>query len=394
MAKAPVNRDVAMDVVSESLGLSADDLGVNRDDAFEGMDGLDDEGDDDNDGDESEEITRTRNQENEDDNNEDDLAPQPRQQQQQREQQQPKPRNQQPDYLSVTHTDNQSKKLKVDAKGNILSEDGKKVIASAGREARYYTSLHNERQKVTTIQNLARTEVQRLDTNLQKAVEIGTGLAQQLTTLREAGTAHTRMGLSDQDHQQALEFASAFKKNPVDGIKLILTKAVASGIDLTTLGLAQGGFDPAALMQMVRSEIGTLTKPIQDRNQQETAQQQAQREADEQKNEATRQLNSFLIDNPEAKQYLPVFGRIYENPAYQNMSLNEVWLRIQLNLARNPQQRQEEPRSQRLRNRQQPRLPNGRNNGPNGRERTPQGDDLAPVSQSYEDILRDVMKTA
>jgi hypothetical protein len=62
---------------------------------------------------------------------------------------------------------------------------------------------------------------------------------------------------------------------------------------------------------------------------------------------------------------------------FPDMTLGEAWARIQLHLATNPQQRRQPQNS-----------PNGRSL-PSGRSLPPQGNaDLAPVSDSYEQIVK------
>jgi hypothetical protein len=394
MARAPVNPQTAASVVQESLGLSADDLGMDREDQFAGMN-FDDEGNQTDDDDEGEgDELDVRQQRNEGDEGDDDAfsldEPEPQPQRRQKDDQN------QPDDLSVTHTPQdefKQQKIKYDGKGNIVAADGKTVLAKAGREARMYTELHKTRTNLQTVRNEAQQVVTKLDGNLKKAIEIGTGLAQQLSALREAGTAHTRLGLSDSEHQEYLQFASAYKKSPIEGLKMILTRAAASGIDLSTLGLQPGGFDSKALLDLIDQRLGTATKPILERNQAETDAQRITREAEEGREIASRELSQFLVTNPDAKQYMPVFEKIYSDPRYANMSLNEVWLRIQLNLAKNPQGRQPQGQNrERLRNRQQPRLPNGRQS-PNGGGQRPPREELAPVSESYESIVRGLLTT-
>lgn len=386
---------VAEQVVQESLGLSADDLGMNRDDPFAGLN-FDDDGEEvdtnDLEGDDNQgEFSDQQQIEN------DPFNPTEPQQRQQR----PDPsqsQNRKLDDLSVSHTQGQPydiKRIKYDPKGNVLSSDGKRIIATAGREARLFVDHHKTKEQLGVVQTQARTAITEVNNRLNKAVEIGTGLAQQLKAVRESGTAYSSMGLNDNENRQALELAVLFKRSPVEAIKNILTQATARGIDLTTLGLQPGGFDTQSLLQLVRTEITNATKPLQDANQRQTAQSESERVALESRNAATSELNTFLITNPDAKQYLPVFERIYAVPEFQNMSLNEVWLRIQLNLAqqqRNPQQQSQRPNLQN-RNRQQPRVPNGRQNPPGAtRDRqAPQSEGLAPVSMSYEDIVKSVL---
>lgn len=383
MAPRDVNQNVAENVVRDSLGLSGDDLGMDRDDPFVDLDLGDDEpGDDDDD-------TLQLDQPGDDNvfevyQNE----PQPQRQQQQ----QPRPK---PDDLRVSHTDEfkLDGKPNYDKKGNILGKDGK-VIATAGREARMFTSLHQARERVSTVQREANTQVTAMRTNLEKAVQIGTTLAQRLTAIQEVGQAHTRLGLNDTELQQALELAAAFKKSPTEAIKTILTRASASGIDLTTLGLQPGGFDPSSLLALVREEINKGVKPVVDRSNQETAQQQVERERNEAVQASTQELEQFFVVNPDAKPFLPAFQKIYEQPQFANMSLGEVWARIQLNLLRRQQENPgDQPRrSPNSQQRQPRRMPNGRGSPPDqGRDRVQVDSELAPVSDSYEDIARHVM---
>lgn len=397
MAKAPVNQQVANEVVSESLGLSMDDLGADRDNAFEGLE-LD--GDDDNqldlDGDLDEQLDGQNDRQGTNDG--DVFSPEPKLKVEKPERQSLKP-----DDLSVTHTgrdefDIGKDKPKFDKHGNIIAPNGR-VIAKAGKEARMFTTLHQTRNDLSNTVAQANTIINKQKVDLQKAVDIGLSVNAQLTALREAGTAHTRMGLNDTEHTQALELASAFKKDPVQAIKTILTRASASGIDLTTLGLQPGGFDTKALMDLVRSEIANVTKPIADRNAQETEQQRIARENQEAENNAATELDQFLTAAPEARNHLAIFKRILSDPdpRLNKMTLGEIWARIQLNLLKNPpkpEQRQDGNRQQRSQNRRSPpRVPDGRSTPPDGTEFA-RANDMADVSESYEDIVRNVMRAA
>lgn len=402
MAPRNVDNDTARNVVADSLGLSADDLGMDRENVFEGMNFGDDPGDDD-DGDDF-----SQNQNQDDDgvvgNEPDDHLPvrtqqQPRDRQQQPNQQRQNQNQNRADDLSVSHTQRQGEfdvqgKLRYDNKGNILSPDGKRVIAKAGKEARMFTTLHNRTSELNTLKRTAQAETGRLTQNLNKAVEIGTDLAKRLQAAQQASNVHQQFGISESELREAAELASMFKRDGVGAIKTMLTRAAARGIDLTTLGLQPGGFDPSALMQLVRQEIQNGVAPVKQFSEQTSRQQQQQQNNNAEVENARAELNQFLIDNPEAEPYLPVINKVYENPQFQHMSLNEVWLRVQLNLARQPQTRGNSHPSQRLRNRQQPRLPNGRGTpapGGNGEgRRAPQGE-IAPVTDSYEDIVRSVM---
>lgn len=366
-----VNQQAANEVVRESLGLTADDLGINpADDAFTNDDdGLEDNLDD-------QHVDQLNNDVN------DDFGQQPQHQIQEDdllERSVPQPAPQPQTALS--------KKAEVvaDRKGNLIDRKTGQIVARAGSEARMYQKLHRTTQAFAGLQAQHDDVVSRLN----RAVELGTGLFDKLKALQAEQTevSPQRYGLSNTEAIEALNFAKEAKVNPVETIKKLLTRAASSGIDLTSIGLSGGNFDPKSLMDIIRGEINTAMNPLKERSQRETQQEQQQREATERKNETERELKTFLTENPEAREYLPVFQRIYSNPQLQNMSLNEVWARLQLNLLR--RQQQQPPSNQRPANqrRQQRPLPKGRN-APPGRGRETE---MASVDTSYEDIIRGII---
>lgn len=380
----PVDKQAAMDTVNENFGLTADDLGMDRANPFEGMNFGEDGGDD---GDEDIDINSQQS------NSDGDFTPQP----------EPEPQPQkQLDDLSVSHTPERgipkNSEVRPDAKGNLVNQHGK-IVAFAGREARLYQEHHKLKQQVGQISERANAHIADVSARLQKAVDIGMTMHDQLRQAREQVEFVRRAGLNDQQHRMAVEMAAKAQTDPVGVLKDLLTRAAASGIDLSSLGLQPGGFDPSALMKLVRDEINQGTEPVRQRMQQETTAQQQQREQSERAESAKRELGSFLAENPEAKSYLPVFQKIYSNPATAHLSLSEVWARLQLNLMRRgidpkttafgqrPQQQQRSP------NPQQRRLPSGRGNPPSGGRGRMQAAELAPVSESYEDIVRGLLTT-
>lgn len=400
MAPRNVDQGEARDIVADNLGLSPADLGMDREDTFANLeieDGDDLDQDDDIEDQNLEDAPL----------DDDELGTQPQQRRQQDErqpQQQQRRQQQQPDNLTARPGQQRGEfdvaKIKYDNKGNVLSSDGKRIIATAGREARMFTTLHQRTQQLGTIREAAQNAINEVDNRLKQAVEIGTNLHRQLTALQQSGSEYQRAGLSDSENREAIELASMFKRSPVEAIKTMLTRAAARGIDMTSLGLQPGGFDPAALMSLVQQRIDAGLAPVKQWNDQSAQQRQQQTDNTGAVETAKRELNTFLISNPEARQYLPVIQKVYENPEFANMTLNEVWLRIQLNLARNNQQRQRNGGhpTGRLRNRQQPRLPSGRGNpggGGNGNgNRQVDVNSPAPVSESYEEIVRSVMGAA
>jgi hypothetical protein len=364
-----VDQNAANELVRENFGLTADDLGMNpgEDSIFSDNDSnpddLDDAGGDNNNlgSDENSNV------------GDDPLFEASQEKQVPVQQQQTPPQSRIP----------QSAEVKVDGKGNLVNRQTGQIVAKAGAEARMYQKLHK------TEANYRHLEAQHNDvtTRLNKAIELGTGLYNRLQEIQQsqAATAPKTFGLSDAEAIEALNFAKEAKVNPVGTIQKLLTKAASSGIDLTSIGLSGGNFDPKSLLDLVRGEINNAMNPLKERSQRETAQEQAQREANERSEQATRDLNSFLSANPEAREYLPVFAKVYERPEFQHMSLGEVWAKLQLNLLRRQGQQRPPNRQQNRR----PGVPSGQRSAPRG---TPQNSGLASVDTSYEDIVRDLLK--
>lgn len=370
-----VNQQTANDVVRESLGLTADDLGMNpAEDAFTDDDddnsgGADDDGDLDSGTGGSDLPVRE--------------APQDRQQpdddfltqQQPSAPVQPAPQGRVPATAEI----------RTDGKGNLVDRKTGQVVARAGAEARMYQKMHR------TTQAYEQLQIQQKDTNerLTKAVEIGTQLFERLKEMQNnvGEFAPEKHGLTREELVEAIGFAKSGKTDPVGTIKKLLTRAAAGGIDLTQIGLAGGNFDPKSLMDMVRQEIGNQMTPLRERTQRETEQERQTREANESLESSKKELNKFLGQNPEARQYLPVFQQVYSQPQFQHMSLGEVWSRLQLNLLRRAQAQQSQQRpANQSRNRNQ-RPPNGQSRPPVGSNKTA----LAPVDMSYEDIVRGLL---
>lgn len=374
MAPRDMNQQTANEVVNESLGLSMDDLGGNaHEEAF-----VDDTDNDLNDDSGSDNDSGGASFENE---------PEPQPQQRFT----PEP---EPDFLAAPkpaapQTMPGRSEVRPDNKGNLVDKKTGQIVAKAGAEARMYQSLHRTREAHSALQ----AQHQDTITRLNKAVEIGTQMFERLQKMQNEQTevAPAKFGLNNQEAIEAMNFAKEAKVDPVGTIKKLLTRAASNGIDLQSIGLAGGNFDPKSLMDLVRGEITQHMQPLRERQQQETAQQQREREAREEREATTKELNTFLGANPEARQYLPAFQKVYENPAFQHMSLGEVWSRIQLNLLRRGQDpaQQQRPANQQQRRSQQ-RMPNGRQRQiPRGNQ---QQNTMAPVSASYEDIVRDLTK--
>lgn len=271
---------------------------------------------------------------------------------------------------------------RADAKGNLIDASGK-VIAKAGGEARLYTTLHQTRQGLAAAQRQGAD----LNTRLTKAVEIGQGLARQVQDYRAREEQITALGVKPEDHISALQLYSQMEKDPAGTLKKLLTRAAANGIDITQLGITggAGGLDLKSIVDTLREEMQTGLKPLKDRTAQEQQQQQENDRVRQATEKANQDVQDFFGANQEAVPYLPVFEQALKDPRTKGMSLGELWARIQLNLVRNPPQRDRRDNAN----------PQQRRNLPNGRSMPQEGSsEMAPVDSSYDSIVRDVMASA
>jgi hypothetical protein len=261
-----------------------------------------------------------------------------------------------------------------DHKGNLVNEYGQ-IVARSGKEARLYQDLHKTKGQAQTLQG----QLQDVSGRLRKAVEIGQGLHRELQQVRSQQDAVKQFGLEQGEVLTAFRLFKELRDNPKEALKNILTRAATNGINITELGL-QGGVDPKSLVDMIKQEIGQAVNPLKERTEAERRV-AAQRQQDQTRlGEIQSEVDGFFNQNPEAKQYLPVFTQTIKQ--FPGMSLGEVWARIQLHFERNPQSR---------RNQNSPRrsLPQGRGAPVNGG-----ATDLAPVTDTYDSIVKDALSKA
>lgn len=356
---------------SEGMDMVLDNLGM--DDTLDQGDDADldlDTGDEDNQGD-GDRLSQT-----------DDLEPEPRQQQQREPQRRQDARQQSQQRQQQQRPLPQNAEVRPDAKGNLVAADGR-VVAKAGFEARMYQDLHRTRGE------LGRVQAQVTDTTgrLTQAVEIGQRIHAENLQLktRLENTSGTKFGLNDSEQIQAMQLAQEAKTDPAGAIKKMLTMAAARGVDLTKIGIAPGGVDPKSILDIVKQQIDAAMNPLQQRTAQENQQREQAERQQQQNAQAEREVNTFFQQNPDAQPHLPVFNAVLSDPRYANMSLGEVWARIQLNQARMGNQQQPD-----LRQRQNPQQ---RRNLPAGRG-APQGSDMSGMASpnaSYDAILRETM---
>ena len=266
-----------------------------------------------------------------------------------------------------------------DHKGNLVNEYGQ-IVARSGKEARLYQDLHKTKGQAQTLQG----QLQDVSGRLRKAVEIGQGLHRELESVRAQQNAVKQFGLEQGEVLTAFRLFKELRDNPREALKNILTRAQTNGINITELGL-QGGVDPKSLVDMIKQEIGTAVNPLKERTEAERRQALQRQQEQTRLGQIQTEVDGFFNQNPEAKQYLPVFTQTLQQ--FPGMTLGEVWARIQLHFAQNPQSR----RGQNGQPQNSPRrsLPQGRGAPANGG-----ATDLAPVTDSYDAIVKDALSKA
>lgn len=263
-----------------------DDEGGGNDDGFENEDpdtgAVINEGDQDEGNQDEDEDDQDEEDAGDDDSsgNDDDLGRSARTKQ-------PKQAAQKPQGKSVDPFDVRAQ-LQKDKAGNLYIAG--QLIAKAGREARIYMGFRKAAQS-------DRKAAQQL---AQHVTKIATGARELFTRydeLQKHKTAFETAGITPTEQSQILQVAAAYKKNPLDGIKLLLTQAHLAGVDIKSITGAQGALDPKVLMDQMTERMAGLLKPVTD----ETSLRANQNSI---KNEAA----GFFERNPRAKAVAKAVG--------------------------------------------------------------------------------------
>lgn len=293
---------------------------------------------------------------------------------------------QQPDLAVPVQSPGRPPWYKIDEKGNCVDSSGR-ILAHAGRERELFQE--NVKHRVD-LDKVVRTANQ-FQQGITRAVELAQHYQSELQKSKEA---YSKYNLSETEVTESLELRALAKTNPVEAIKQILTKAAMDGTDLSSLGLQNGGgLDIATLAKSIRQQVGEDLKPIKEYAATEQQQRQQQAEYQRLEQEAVRDIANFFNANPEAKPYAPVLNKVLANPDFAHMGIEQAWDKIQLWLLRNPQSRQtpgQAPTGQ-PQNRRVP--PSNRTTNP-ARPNNQRSDAIAPIDMSYEDIIKDVLKSA
>lgn len=211
-----------------------------------------------------------------------------------------------------------------DKAGNIYHNG--KIVARAGREARNFLGWRK----------LAVSDRQAANKMGKQLVQVAEGARELLArynALQSTKTMFDNANVTPQEQAQVLAVAQAYKKNPIDGIKMLLTQAHMSGVDIKSItGAGSGALDPAVLMKQFEDKVAGMLKPVLEETSQRANQNKDRSEAEgffDRHSEAaavakavggSHQLGTML---KEAKRRAP------------DLSLDELFQRLHYTLLRN-----------------------------------------------------------
>lgn len=317
MAGRNNNHDMGNDIFSNVTNDdSADEL-----DSREVDEGFDDEGNDELPDDLRDAHDRRDN--DDDDNDDNDLIDQRQDEQRQQkpdQRQQRDQRQQKPAKPGKVDPFDPRVRLAEDRAGNLLGPDGQ-VIARKGRER---TNFERWRKVAQADRSSAINMAQRM-TKLA-------GQARQLfdtyTALKSQKDIYDQAGLSFDDKKMMLDLAVAYKANPLEGLKLMLTKAHMAGVDIKQITGVDAGFNPTVIIDAVKQHIDQKLKPVEDLTSQREDQSEIEAEA-----------AAFFDRNPLARDVSEEMGNekfagmmMSAKRKFPHLSLDDIWQKIHYNI--------------------------------------------------------------
>jgi hypothetical protein len=162
---------------------------------------------------------------------------------------------------------------------DLVDRDGN-VIARGGKERRFYETAQKERQRADTLTNENNT--------LQTKVD----------AFESSGNLHNQYSLTPEELTTGAQLISAFKDNPVDTIKYLLTEAQSAGHNIEGVGQ---GTDVAALGKMLDDKLSPLTT-----ERQQTLEHQQRQE------QATQIYDQFMSSYPDSAVHQDTLAQLLE----------------------------------------------------------------------------------
>ena len=251
---------------------------------------------------------------------------------------------------------------------DLVDRDGN-VIAKGGKERRFYETAQQQRQRAD---------------NLDK--EIST-LRAKVEAFEGTANLPNQYNLTPEELTTGAQLMSAFKDNPVDTIKYLLTEAQSAGHNIDGVGQ---GTDVAALSRMLDEKLGPIT-----------SERQEQLELAQRNEQATQVYNQFMSSYPDAAVHQDVLAQLLErdqslSPEAAYFKLKSFFLEKGLdfntpldvhekNLAEQAKQSEEKPNGN-----TQSSLPSGSTPADNVTDAS----QIASVDTDMEDIIKSSMREA
>jgi len=164
---------------------------------------------------------------------------------------------------------------------DLVDRDGN-VVATGGKERRFYETAQREKGRAE---------------GFQREVETLKG---QLEAISGAGTLGTQYNLSPEEVTTGAQIISAYKENPIETIKYMLTQAQASGHNIDDL-IAGGATDMDAIKQMINTSLAPL---LDSHNEQVVTQENQQ--------QAQQIYDKLMSDHPDAGIHEDTISRLMQ----------------------------------------------------------------------------------
>jgi hypothetical protein len=263
-----------------------------------------------------------------------------------------------------TSTEGQQAQPKASGPQDLVGRDGN-VIASGGRERRFYEAAQRGKQQVD---------------NLTKELD---GARTRLQAFEDAGSVGNQYSLTPDEVTTGAQLMASYKQDPVETIKYLLTQAQSSGHNIDSVGSSS---DMSAMKQMLDDAM----RPFTD-------QRQADLDTQENNDRAHQVYNEFITKYPDASVHEDTIAQLLNEDT--SLSPDAAYFKLQsyysskgLDWTKSLTMLQQEAdaRASVPQNTQQ-QMPDGNNITPN---RVTDTAEVADVSTSTDDIIRQAMVEA
>jgi hypothetical protein len=247
---------------------------------------------------------------------------------------------------------------------DLVDRDGN-VIASGGKERRFYETAQKERSRAEGLAN----EV--------------TSLKQQMEAINSAGTLGTQYNLSPEELTTGAQLISSYKNNPVETMQYMLTQAQASGHNVDGIG-GGGSMD----MQAVKQMLDTALQPLLSEHTERADTQEAN-------DRALGIYNGFMTQHPDAAVHENSLARLLQedpnlSPEAAYFKLQNFYLQRSLDWTKPLEQLHKEFSAAKTSESTQQQLPEGGVATSNVTDTAR----VADVNTSTDDIIRQAMEEA